>query len=74
MLATKSDRTADDLRKTKARSPRRDAKEWFAAIRARNPGLEPEWRKVPDDENGFLQWLDFCEALRVDGEFLPPMG
>ena len=35
----------------------------FADVLARNPGLEPEWRSVPDEKNGFLQWLLFCENL-----------
>lgn len=48
------------------RSPLRDPKEWFAEVRARNPELEPEWRTVPDHENGFLQWLEFCEKHHVD--------
>jgi hypothetical protein len=26
------------------------------------------WRKVPDHENGFLQWLLFCEKHKVDGK------
>lgn len=67
LLATKSDRSADSLGKNRNRSPRRDPKEWFAEVRARNPELEPEWKTVPDDENGFLQWLEFCEKHEVDG-------
>ena len=45
----------------------------FADVLARNPGLEPEWRSVPDEKNGFLQWLLFCENLggeETDGSLL----
>lgn len=38
----------------------------FAKVLARNPGLIPEWKTIPDDENGFLQWLDFCGQHRAD--------
>lgn len=69
LLATKSDRAADSQRKNRMRSPRRDPKQWFAEVRARNPELEPEWRTVPDHENGFLQWLEFSEKHEVDGKF-----
>jgi hypothetical protein len=66
LLDTKTDRSADSLRRKNVRSPRRDPKEWFAEVRARNPELEPEWRTVPDHENGFLQWLEFCEKHRIE--------
>ena len=65
-LETKTDRSADSLSKNRLRSPSRDPKEWFAEVIARNPGLEPVWKNVPDHENGFLQWLEFCEKYRVD--------
>jgi hypothetical protein len=67
ILVTKTDRSADSHSKNRVRSPRRDPKEWFAEVRVRNPGLEPAWRQVPDHENGFLQWLEFCEKHKLDG-------
>lgn len=67
LLDTKTDRSADLLRRKNARSQHRDPKEWFAEVRARNPELEPEWRVIPDHENGFLQWLELCEKYRVEG-------
>jgi hypothetical protein len=66
LVDTKKDRSADSFRRRNVRSPQRDPKEWFAEVRARNPELEPEWRTVPDHENGFLQWLEFCEKHRVE--------
>jgi hypothetical protein len=66
--ASKADRSLDALRKNNARSPRRDPKKWFAEVRARNPELEPKWRSVPDQENGFLRWLEFCEKHQTDGK------
>jgi len=66
-LTSKTDRSASNHRENKRRAPRRDPKEWFAEVRARNPGLEPVWRDVPDHENGFLQWLAFYQKHQVDG-------
>ena len=43
----------------------------FADILARYPELEPEWRSVPDEKNGFLQWLLFCENLGDKGAESP---
>lgn len=65
---TKTERSEDPNRKTRNRAPRRDPKEWLAEILTCNPGLEPEWRNIPDHENGFLQWLEFNEKHRVNGE------
>ena len=61
---SRSSRPADRAR---AAELRRDCDEWFAEVLARNPGLEPEWRPVPDEENGFLQLLDFAESKQVGG-------
>ena len=60
----RSSRPADRAR---AKRLQKDCDEWFAEVLARNPGLEPDWRPVPDEENGFLQLLDFAESKRVDG-------
>jgi hypothetical protein len=35
----------------------------FSGVLARHPGLEPEWKPVPDEKNGFFQWLQFCDRL-----------
>jgi len=35
----------------------------FKDLLKKYPGLEPEWKSVPDEKNGFLQWLNFCEVL-----------
>lgn len=63
-LERQRDRTSDERRF----APPRDPDAWFAEVLARNPGLEPEWRPVPDQENGFLQWLTFSELHQVDGK------
>jgi hypothetical protein len=40
----------------------------FSKFLERHPELIPQWKSVPDHQNGFLQWLDFYEAHRNDGE------
>lgn len=52
----------------KAAELQRDCDEWFAEVLARNPGLVPAWRPVPDEQNGFLQLLDFAERHGDLGE------
>ena len=65
---TKSDRSEGSSDRAGAAFVHRDPEQWLAEILARNPGLEPEWRNVPDHENGFLQWLELSEQYQVDGE------
>lgn len=36
----------------------------FANILERNPGMQTDWKSVPDDKNAFLQWLNFCDQYR----------
>ena len=38
----------------------------FADLLARYPGLEPEWKKIPDEENGFLQLMQLIERLPIE--------
>lgn len=47
----------------------------FTEILRRNPGLEPEWKDLPDGENGFLQWNALINRLAkgmtdADGELI----
>lgn len=34
----------------------------FNKVLAKCQKLEPQWKRVKDEENGYLQWLQFCEA------------
>jgi hypothetical protein len=62
---SQSSKAADRL---KAAGLQRACDEWFAEVLARNPGLQPEWKQVPDAENGFLQLLTFAERHGDSGE------
>lgn len=55
-------------RRPKSASYGRDCDAWFAEVLARNPGLEPQWRSVADEDNGFLKLLDFAERHRPPGK------
>ena len=61
-------RSTDPGERARGQCLRRDYDAWFAEVLARNPGIEPDWLSIPDHQNGFLQWLEFCEAHQVDGE------
>ena len=39
----------------------------FVKVVADYPELKPEWKKIPDAENGFLAWLEFLEKHAADG-------
>lgn len=43
------------------------ADRWYEEILARHPELAVTWKEVPDDENGFLQWLDFIDRCKANG-------
>lgn len=62
-LARSAMRTDRDL----AKNLEQDYDAMFARVLARNPDLVPTWKSVPDEKNGFLQWLEFCEK-RSPGE------
>lgn len=66
---SEASRSAKASRRPRAASYGRDCDAWFAEVLARNPGLEPEWRSVADEDNGFLQLLDFAERHRTAGMF-----
>jgi len=44
----------------------------FAKVLARHPELVPDWKSIPDEENGFLQWLNFCDQLRSENSSVHP--
>ncbi len=58
---SRSPKASDRL---KASQLKKDSDSWFAEVLARNPGLEPKWKQVPDERNGFLQMLDLAERYR----------
>lgn len=45
-----------------ASAQRREA--WFQEILARHPDMAVASKNVPDDQNGFLKWLDFEERFK----------
>ena len=49
----------------KVRELRRLAEAWHQKLRLRFPELAVPMRNVPDERNGFLQWLDFCDRMEV---------
>lgn len=43
------------------------ADRWYEEILSRHPELAVTYKDVPDDENGFLQWLDFIDRCKANG-------
>ncbi|RYD50014.1 MAG: hypothetical protein EOP85_00440 [Verrucomicrobiaceae bacterium] len=59
--------TSEDPKdRAKAKELQRLAEAWYKRLLERYPELAVEMRHVPDDRNGFLKWLEFCE--RLDGQ------
>ncbi|RYD23001.1 MAG: hypothetical protein EOP88_05910 [Verrucomicrobiaceae bacterium] len=59
MLASK-----DPKEQAKAREIQRLAEEWLKKLMERYPELAVTPHPVPDERNGFLQWLDFSARLK----------
>lgn len=47
---------------------------WYERLLADHPGLAVDFREVPDEENGFLQWLRFVDGLPTDADGRPTLG
>lgn len=47
----------------------RKAEEWYQDLLARHPEFQVEFRDVPDEENGFLRFLDFLDELKPGDPF-----
>jgi hypothetical protein len=45
------------------RKARKEADAWMDRLLANHPGLQIEYRDVPDAENGYLQWIDFIDEI-----------
>jgi hypothetical protein len=45
------------------RKVRKEADAWMERLLASHPGLQIEYRDVPDAENGYLQWVAFIDEL-----------
>ena len=57
---------SSNLRASKTKRATRDInaqrrEKWFQEILARHPDMAVASKNVPDDQNGFLKWLDFAE-------------
>ncbi|RYD33653.1 MAG: hypothetical protein EOP87_10625, partial [Verrucomicrobiaceae bacterium] len=55
--------SADPKDKAKVSELLRLAGAWHKRLLERYPELAVEMRNVPDERNGFLKWLEFCERL-----------
>lgn len=53
--------SSDPIDRARAEELRRLARVWMDRLVATYPSLGTETRVVPDETNGFLQWLDFLE-------------
>lgn len=65
-----------NLHSRKSRAEReREYDAIFAALLARFPELEPEWKNVPDERNGFLRLYGFLDSLEMGsgGESSKPL-
>lgn len=57
--------SSDPMDRARAQELQRLAKVWLARVTDKYPELRAEPRVVPDEQNGFLQWLDFAERHGV---------
>lgn len=62
----------DPRDRAKARELMRLAEGWYERLKERYPELAITMRDVPDERNGFLQWLNFADRMKApDGEAQP---
>ncbi len=49
--------------------------EWYQKLLLRYPEMAVTMKTVPDDQNGFLKWLEFSERIKkASGRFYPDLG
>ncbi|WP_035612869.1 hypothetical protein [Haloferula sp. BvORR071] len=44
------------------------AERWYQELLAKHPEFRIEYRTVPDEQNGYLQWIGFLQKLGTKGE------
>ena len=68
-LRTKEREEPDALTKDRMRREATDqaARKWYERLLEKYPELRPVYRDVPDDQNGYLQFILFAESFGPDG-------
>jgi len=68
-LRTKEREEPDALTKNRKRREATDqaARKWYERLLEKYPELRPVYRDVPDDQNGYLQFILFAESFGPDG-------